>query len=293
MGKPKAKVEKDTSERWLLTYADLMNLLLIFFIILYTMSQVDVAKFNQLAASLRAEFGNNATSSLIGDGGTNNSLINLEANAPANVVPSKLEEQQIEEVKKEVTEMIEKENLKGSVEVTIQERGAVISIMEKVLFKSGSAEIEQDSKPTVEKIGNILKSITSNQIKVEGHTDDDPIRTTQFPSNWELSSARATNVLRLLVDKAGINPKSISAVGYGEFRPKAENTSPENKAANRRVDIVIVKNKFDKAEAGMEKAAPKAEEPGKNNAKENEADSKKEEHKDKESADTAKETTAH
>ncbi len=252
MGKPKAKVEKDTAERWLLTYADLMNLLLIFFIILYTISQTDVAKFNQLAESLREAFGESTASSFISESGAGTSIIPLENTAPSPVIPSTLEDQQMEEVKEKVTEIIKNENLTGEVEVSMQERGVLISIKEKVLFKSGSAEIEPESRQTVEKLGGALKIITGNHMRVEGHTDNDPINTAQFPSNWELSLIRATNVLHLLVDKSGVDPTIISPVGYGEFRPKLPNTTPENKAANRRVDIVIVRNVYDKSEAGAD-----------------------------------------
>ena len=249
---PKPKVEKDNAERWLLTYADLMNLLLILFIILYAMSQISVAKFNELATSLRSAFGDSSPASVISQGGAGNSLIPLEAIAPSSVIPAKLEEQQMEAVKETVSQIVQHENLQGEVDVSIQERGVVISIKEKVLFRPGSAVIEDASKQTLESIGRVLLSIPGNYIRVEGHTDSDPISTPQFPSNWELSAARSTNVLRFLVDKAGINPRIISAVGYGEFTPRVPNDTPEHKAMNRRVDIVILKNMLSKSEAGTQ-----------------------------------------
>ncbi|MDF2522497.1 MAG: flagellar motor protein [Clostridiales bacterium] len=252
MSKEKLKVEKDTAERWLLTYADLMNLLLIFFIILYSMSQVDSKKFDQLSESMRSTFGAGAAA-MIGASGSSNSLIQLEASAPSSVIPSKLEEIQMEEVKEKVSDLIEQQNLKGNVKIAIEERGIVISITAQLLFLSGSSQVEPNARPTIEEIGKILLAIPGNNIKVEGHTDIDPIKTSQYPSNWELSSARATNVVRLLIDKAGINPEHISAVGYGEHRPIHPNDTEVNKAANRRVDIVIVKSQFDKAEAGNSK----------------------------------------
>jgi len=249
----KGKVEKDTSERWLLTYSDLMNLLLILFIILYTMSKVDVAKYQQVAQSLRAALGDRVTNSIIGEGGAGSSMVPLDSNAPSPVIPANMEEQQMEAVKDKVSELIKKENLNGEVEVTLEERGIVISIRAQVAFKPGSADIEPEAKKTILDIGKILQSVPGNQIRVEGHTDTDPINTPRFPSNWELSGARAVNVLRLLVDGGGISPKIISAVGYGEYRPKVPNTTPANKAINRRVNIVIVKNLYDKAEAGISK----------------------------------------
>ena len=248
----KTRTEKDNTERYLLTYADLMNLLLILFIILYSMATIDIAKFNELATSLKQAFGDSSAASFISQGSFGNSLIQMDANAPSPVIPAKLEEQQMEVVKETVSEIVQKENLKGEVDVTLQERGVVISIKERVLFKRGSASIEENSKQTLEKIGKVLLSIPGNHIRVEGHTDSDPINTPQFPSNWELSAARATNVLRFLVEKDRINPKIISAVGYGEYAPKFPNDTDEHKAANRRVDIVILKNIFSKSEAGVD-----------------------------------------
>lgn len=252
MSKHKVKVEKDGAERYLLTYADLMNLLLIFFIVLYSMSQVDSQKFQQLSTSLRSVFGEYMPGGTIGQQGSGTSLLPLNpSDSPLpSPLPQKVEQQRMGEVKDEVSKLIDAQHLNGDVTVTLEERGVVVSITAKLLFKSGSADIERDSIPVIESIGKMLLSLPGNHIRVEGNTDTDPIRTSSFPSNWELSSARATNVLRLLVEKSGINPKVISAVGYGEHRPKFANDSEEHKAANRRVDIVLVSSIYDKSEAG-------------------------------------------
>lgn len=248
MGKP--KIVKDTAERWLLTYADLMNLLVILFIVLYAMSQVDKAKFEQLAQSFRT-VGISAGDKMIptgGGGNTFNPTMNNLPSTPAPVIKSKLEQQQMDQVQKQVKKLVEKGNLDGKVDVEMQERGIVISITAQLLFYPGSADIVPGSKPTIQEIGQVLKGIPGNQIRIEGYTDTDPIRTEQFPSNWELSSARATNVLRLLIDSAGINPSIIAATGYGETKPIAPNDTVENKAKNRRVNIVILRKVFDAAE---------------------------------------------
>jgi chemotaxis protein MotB len=245
----KVKAVKDNTDRWLLTYSDLMNLLLIFFIILYAMSQVDAEKFNQLAASLREELGTSQTGTYIGTTGVSNSLIDLNEESSSTVIPDNLEKKQMEEIKKRVEVLVKEKGFSDLVKVTVQERGVEISMQDKILFKSGSAAYETSAKTTLTEIGKIIKSLPGNQIRVEGHTDNDPINTALFPSNWELSSARATNVVRTLIDLAGLNPLKISAIGYGEFRPKAPNTDPDNKRINRRVDIVIVKNSFNTSEA--------------------------------------------
>lgn len=249
----KVKVEKDNSERYLLTYADLMNLLLILFIILFAMSQVDTTKFQQLSQSMSSAFGNGSPPSVVQGSGSGNSLVNFPATMPSPVIPSKLEEQQMEALQGEISQMVESEGLSANVSVVLQDRGIVITINEKVLFKSGSAEIEKTSQDKVLKIGkDILSKIPNKHIRVEGHTDNVPIKSAYFPSNWELSADRATNVLRILVDQAGLDPKSISAVGYGEYTPLVPNTSDENRAQNRRVDIVILRDASSKGEASTD-----------------------------------------
>lgn len=253
-GHAKTKVEKDTSERWLLTYSDLMNLLLILFIILYSMANVDVAKYQQVAQSLRSVLGaNSASGSVIGSSGGGASLLQMDANAPSPVMPAQLEEQQMESVKQTISDIIQKQGLQGDVEVTMQERGVVISIKEKVLFKSGSADIEQDSLQTIEKIGRVLTELKGKQIRIEGHTDSDPIKSSRFPDNQELSTARANSVWRIFVQNLGMDPKMISATGYGEYRPVVQNDTLEHKAQNRRVDIAVLRDAFDAAEAGVTK----------------------------------------
>lgn len=248
----KEKVVKDNAERWLLTYADLMNLLLILFIILFAMSQVDTQKFQQLSQSLSAAFGSGSNSVLQGSA-QGNSLVDFPATMPSPVIPAELEEKQIEGITQEVKQMIKGQGLEGSIDVKRQERGVVISINERLIFKSGSAEIEKASEERVLTIGkDILAKIPNKHIRVEGHTDNIPIKSTIFPSNWELSSARATNVLRILVEKAGIDPTLISAVGYGEFTPLVPNTSDINREKNRRVDIVILTDVSSQGEASKD-----------------------------------------
>ncbi|OPX44858.1 motility protein B [Ruminiclostridium hungatei] len=248
----KEKIVKDNAERWLLTYADLMNLLLILFIILFAMSQVDTQKFQQLSQSLSAAFGSGSNSVLQGSG-QGNSLIDFPATMPSPVIPAEMEDKQIDGIAQEVREIIKGQGLEGSIDVKRQERGVVISINERLFFKSGSAVIEKESEEKVLKIGNdILAKIPNKHIRIEGHTDNVPIKSAIFPSNWELSSARATSVLRILVDKSKIDPRLISAVGYGEFTPLVPNDSDANREKNRRVDIVILTQDSSQGEASTD-----------------------------------------
>lgn len=257
----KKKVEKDNAERWLLTYSDLMNLLLIFFIILYTISQVDQKKFDQLSESLRDAFGTGSPATVISTGGSGDSVINMPNNlkntnskSPSPVIPSSTEDQKMQEIKGTIVDMAKQSGLEGEIEVSIKERGVEISIQEKVLFNPGNSILEQDARNTLQKLSlEVLKKIQGKYMRVEGHTDSDPINTPQFPTNWELSAARATNVLRFLVEKTGIDPTKITAVGCGEYYPKVKNDTPEHKAQNRRVLIVILKDMYNKAESGVSK----------------------------------------
>lgn len=250
----KEKIIKDNAERWLLTYADLMNLLLILFIILYSMSQVNTEKFQQLSQSLSSAFGNGERPSVVQGGSSGNSLIDFPATMPSPVIPSKIEDQQMEALQEEISGLVDSEGLKGNVSVTMQERGIVVTINEKILFKSGSAIIEPNDQDTVIKIGkDILSKIPNKHIRVEGHTDNIPMKSALYPSNWELSAARAINVLKLLVDKGGINPKMIHPIPYGEYSPLVPNTTDINRAKNRRVDIVILRDSSSKGEADTDK----------------------------------------
>jgi chemotaxis protein MotB len=256
MSKHKEKIEKDTAERWLLTYADLMNLLLIFFIVLYSMSLTDKAKFDALAQSLKQAFGTSTVNKFFSPGAGNTPLQNTRIRPPSqnnSTEKSKKEAQaaektQLEKTQKTVEQIIKKDGLNNSVNVSIEERGVKISITSQVLFLSGSAQIESSGYQILQKIGGNLSSFSENSIRIEGHTDTDPISTALFPSNWELSSARATNVLRFLIERTNLKAENLSAVGYGEYHPLLPNTTEENKAKNRRVDIVILKQDASKSE---------------------------------------------
>ncbi len=246
----KPKVEKDGAERYLLTYSDLMNLLLILFIILFAMSQIDIEKFNKFAASFREEFGESQSAALLGDGATGNSILEQEFNAPSSVLPSKAESQQMDNAKATVTKLIQKENLQGQVSVSMQERGVLISIEAQVLFDPGSADLKPAARDTIIKIGKVLLQMPGKRIRVEGHTDSDPINTPRFPDNLELSTTRANSVHRILRDVVGVNRDLISSNGFGETQPVVPNNSVANKAKNRRVDIVILREIYDDAETG-------------------------------------------
>lgn len=231
--------KKENSERWLLTYSDMITLLMIFFIVLYTISTVNSQKFQQIAASLGKTF--DGTNYVVGQYSGNSILDSIKTANNANTNNT---------IESQLDKLIKQNNLQDMVTYKVEERGFVISLNDTLLFDTGSADVKPDQKATLIKIGNILKTMP-NYIRVEGHTDDVPINNSQFHSNWELSVIRATNVVEILVNDVKIDPAKISAVGYGEYRPIVPNDSDKNRQLNRRVDIVIMNSDYDKWESNQ------------------------------------------
>jgi len=213
-------------ERWLLTYADLITLLLAFFVVMYSMSQVDAKKFGKMAQALNGVL--KGGESLVKH---KNEALN-KGHGLLDIGNLRMIQQKIEERFKEI-------DRQNDIKTEITERGLVVHIMESALFKDASANLEPRALEILDLIADKTRDIP-NHIRVEGHTDDRPINTIRFPSNWELSSARATEVVRYLSQSHHIPPDRISALGYGEYRPVRPNNSIENRAQNRRVDVVIL-----------------------------------------------------
>jgi len=223
-------------ERWLVTYADMITLLLIFFIVMYTMSRIDANKFQSLASSL---------SRAMGAGG-----MVMESPGPSFVPGASLssadeleEKQRFESIREELEALIQERGLAAEIRVSTEQRGIVISFQEQVLFPSGSAELTSQARRLIDEVAPVLRE-SGNHLRIEGHTDNLPIHTEKFPSNWELSAARATSVLQELLRTADISPDLLCAVAYGEYRPRVLNDTPENRQLNRRVDIVILRDRY-------------------------------------------------
>lgn len=223
---------KPNHERWLITYADLITLLMVFFIVMYAMSNVNAQKYQALASSLKSGFNQNS--------GTN-MITNYKGESILNAMDKKIKEDQaLKEVQKKVMEYAKKNNLDESIRLTLNERGLVISMIDNVLFNSGEAQLTIQARSILDHVVNII-DVLPNNILVEGHTDNVPISTERFPSNWELSTSRATEVVEFLVHR-NISPRRLSAAGYSEYHPVVPNDSDENRALNRRVDIVILRS---------------------------------------------------
>ncbi|HBP63682.1 MAG TPA: flagellar motor protein [Desulfosporosinus sp.] len=261
--------EKENGERWLLTYSDLITLLMIFFVVLYSMSKVDAQKFAAVAESLSKALGggtpakielaaspvgpslfNTGTPSskttVPGKGTDPNNTSPTSSDATPNAVTVATEKTSIDAIKAKIDKFAADNGIQLTLITTVEERGLVVSIQETLLFESGSADITTRARDILEKVSTVLAA-APNQIKVEGHTDNIPINTAKFPSNWELSVLRSINVVHIL-QHDGITPDRLSAAGYGEFRPVSSNDTEAGRGKNRRIDLLILRTKYDLTE---------------------------------------------
>lgn len=221
----KKKESHDNVERWMVSYADFLTLLFCFFTAMFAISNVDTHKLGKFVDSMRQAF--------------------HSAGVPANgisvidgvhvFVPSDAE------IESQIKEMLDSliRDLNGVVSVYRDKRGVTISVEDKIFFKTGFATLKEDARKVLDKVAAVLQQFP-NKIRIEGHTDNIPVQSGRFPSNWELSATRAISVAKYFVDNHDINPWRISTIGYAEFRPVASNDRPEGRAKNRRVDIVLL-----------------------------------------------------
>ncbi|TLS36619.1 flagellar motor protein MotB [Pseudalkalibacillus caeni] len=243
--------EDHVDESWLIPYADMLTLLLALFIVLFASSQVDASKFRAIS--------NTFNEVLKGGSGVleqSPSIIEPMEELPVSL-PDKPEEQEVtkEEDSKMTAEedMQELKELKEKIDTYIQEKklasylktdltgeGLMITIREAALYGSGQASLSQDAKKLAREISRLLVTDPPRHITVTGHTDNQPIHNSDFPSNWHLSSERALNFMAELLKNKKLNPRLFSFTGYGEFRPIASNDTAEGRAKNRRVEVLIL-----------------------------------------------------
>lgn len=262
----KKKHEKEANhERWLVSYADFITLLFAVFVTLYAMSQTDKKKVEQVVASLRESFGYTKLS--LGDKPTvidSTDIRIIPSLRPEAVVPSarprpggdakgkgrgkaRAEEKDFRNLKAAIDAYLLKQGAQSKVNVQISKRGLVVSLKEAGFFDSGNATVKESSQELLAKVVGALGEY-SNPIRVEGHTDNMPISTAQYRSNWELSTTRATNVVHYLIDRQQFDAEKIAAAGYGEYRPAEDNGTAEGRQKNRRVDIVLLSAEAERAE---------------------------------------------
>lgn len=257
-------------ERWLVSYADFITLLFAVFVVLYAMSQSDIKKVEQVAQALRESFGYSSMAAAGQKGILDSKDIRMiPAIKPEMVVvpitnkmppagpkqggvekgrgKGKAEEKEFKEIQSAIEAYLIKHGAQNKVSIGITSRGLVVSLKEAGFFDSGSATIKPSG---YQLLNTIIEAMTqySNPLRIEGHTDNVPISSSQFPSNWELSTARATNVLRYILKTYEVEPATISATGYAEFRPVSENSTAEGRSKNRRVDIVLLSGESTKTE---------------------------------------------
>lgn len=227
------------SGRWLLTYADLITLLLAYFIVMFAISQTDLAKFQKLAASVRRAF------NVIVDPG----VLEGTSEPGTGLFPElSARKRAYVQISSELAQLAKQRGLQGDLSVNMQREGVVISVSTSVLFDSGSARIRPESQPMLDAIADLLRDMP-NEVRVAGHTDDIP-PVPKWPSNWELSTARAVQVVKYLIREGGLDPQRLAAIGYAEYRPLFPNDTPEHRQKNRRVDILIVFETQDQAMEG-------------------------------------------
>lgn len=227
-------------ERWLVSYADFVTLLFAFFATMYAISTVDNAKLGSMLESLNASFG---PGQFYIDRAKAAELERVKALASSKPKPGGKSgsgaELNLEDVQARLQARLAQSISQQRVAIEMDHRGLVISIREAGSFSVGRADLSAEAGALLGDIGQTLSEI-GNYIRVEGHTDDAPIHTARFASNWELSTARATNVIAFLLSQTAMNAAQLSAAGYAEYHPREPNVSEGSRARNRRVDIVIL-----------------------------------------------------
>lgn len=240
MAKKKKQLDEPTGNEWMGTYSDMVTLLMTLFVLLYSMSSVDTAKVQAISNAFSVLSGKAADSILEYD--------KYEGTEPIIGGESKVENtiEESENIEnrtmyESVKEFVQENRLDSTIEIAQNEKGVVLQLKDNILFQSGQAELKTESSEILDKI-NTLISIMPNSVIIEGHTDNIPISNSKFKDNWDLSSIRATNVLRYFTEIKQQDPTKFRAAGYGEYKPKVENNSDENRAQNRRVNIIIESN---------------------------------------------------
>jgi chemotaxis protein MotB len=247
-------------ERWLITYADMITLLMVLFIVLYSISQVDLAKFRRLKEGTAGGFGGPAAAGALsggagpleGGGGVFDAGLHgteavtsaqaaqaALADANARTAGARQQRSVLQGAQQEIQRSLDKEGLGDTVRFKLESRGLVVTIVsDKVLFEPGQADLRVEGAEVVDKLAAAVGRLP-NRLSVEGHTDNVPI-SGRYPSNWELSTARATTVLRELIEHHHIPAARLSAAGYADERPVAANDTADGRTTNRRVELVVL-----------------------------------------------------
>jgi chemotaxis protein MotB len=238
----KAKVEEgENTQSWLTTFLDMMTLLLTFFILLLSMCSLEAGKVKQVVSACRAAMGALEEGTLSEFSIGTPIVSKREAYAVQSfLIPGRSSVKQTTRMTQLMASLAQMDDIS----VSLDERGLVVNLGENILFDLGKAKLKEEAFPVLEKLSLLLR-MAEGSCRVEGHTDDLPIRTEEFPSNWELSIARAVAVIKYVIRDGGVDPKRLSAVGYGDSRPVVPNDTPEQRAKNRRVELVLAESRLE------------------------------------------------
>ncbi|TCI20984.1 flagellar motor protein MotB [Exiguobacterium sp. SL-9] len=235
--KKKHDHEEHIPEGWLIPYADLLTLLLALFIVLFASSNVDQTKLEKMSQSFSQVF--SGGTSVFQASTASNSDISRTTKTDTTSNPRTYELAKLDELKEEVNQYIQKNGLEDEIKATINSSGLVLTIQDRALFSMGEATLDADARAVARSISGILEQAGNREIVVSGHTDNIPINTARFPSNWELSSARATAFMRGLLTNDALNPGQFTLASYGEYKPIATNDTEDGRSKNRRVEVLI------------------------------------------------------
>lgn len=242
--------EEHADESWLLPYSDLMTLLLAMFIVLFGMSSVNAEKFKAVSDAF-----NNVLSG--GSGILDQNSFNSNDMQSFKVQPKpddvkasvnelkRREQENLEGLKKQLDNYIKQNGLTNDLDTKLNQSQLMITISDKALFPSGEAEVKQDARKLAKAISDMLEQFPDYEVIVSGHTDNIPISNKEYPSNWDLSSARALNFMKILMLNTQLDPQKFSAIGYGEYHPVSTNESAVGRAQNRRVEVSIIRKYVD------------------------------------------------
>jgi len=263
----KRKHVHQNHERWLVSYADFVTLLFAFFVVLYASAQVDKRRVGQLAMAIQVAF---QQMGIFDASNTKPEVANSEpmpfskvqmienservqamgrlVNTPHGALGGSPDRPDMQDVQKQLETALAAQIKNHTISVTPTKEGIVVSLREAGFFDSGAVVLRPEAEPTLAEFVKVMAPLRI-RIRIEGHTDNVPIHNGRYGSNWELSTARATEIIRLFITKYGMAPARLSASGYAEFYPVASNLTPEGRAMNRRVDLVILNTQL---EAGTE-----------------------------------------
>ena len=233
----------ENQDRWLLSYADFVTLLFAFFVVMFATSQVNKKRMANMAAAYSSYLGGEESTErvLAADSALMGAPADGVAPTPGNhSLRERLTRAEMIPIKKRVEKRLATLMAADKVALRLLPRGLVLSLREAAFFDTGKDTFRSGAKPLLREVGQAMQEITYQPIRLEGHTDNVPILTKDFSSNWDLSTARAIQVMNALKDEFGLSPERISVTGHGAVRPIADNRTREGRAANRRVDIVIL-----------------------------------------------------